>query len=405
MKRRLQCLGLAVLGAVALSSVGASSASAEVSGHFISDLHHTELRGLESGTDRTEFKLGGIWDFQCEETSYTGTVVETTVQQVTVTPTYSKCVRTVEEGEDEKITVKTNGCQFIAKTGRGEVHNTAELVCPAGKKIELTSSVCGLKINPQLVSGLEYTTITEFGKDAITVDVTAKVSAIEVHSGICIFLGTSTVVGELTGSAKVRGVSTFEEPINITATDGPAPTKFRSEVAHPTLTGAQVAESAYTFGILMGSVKCATTSVSGTIATAVTEEITLSPTYGSCKGLERNVTVDMNGCAYVLKVKSTTSAGVTIECPAEKSIETTYDSFEGGCTITIGAQNASGNVDVKNEGAGTTRDILLTWTLSGLKYKRDGCEVGGEATNGTYSGSVTLKGQDTEGTQKGIWYG
>lgn len=404
MKRRFQCLGLAVLGAVALSSVGAPSASAEVSGHFISDLHHTELRGLESGTDRTEFKLAGIWDFQCEETSYTGTVVGTTVQQVTVTPAYSKCVRTVEEGEDEKITVKTNGCQFIAKTGRGEVHNTAELVCPAGKKIELTSSVCGMKINPQLVSGLEYTTITEFGKDAITVAVTAKVSAIEVHSGICIFLGTSTVVGELTGSAKVRGVSTFEEPINISATDGPAPTKFRSEVAHTSLVGSQSAENAYAFGILMGSVKCATTSVSGTMS-APTTEITLAPSYGGCKGLERDVTVDMNGCAYVLKVVSSTSSSVTIECPAEKSIETTYDSFEGGCTVTIGAQTATGNVDLKNEGAGASRDILLTWTATGLKYKRDGCEVGGEASNGTYSGSVTLKGQTTGEEQKGIWVG
>jgi hypothetical protein len=411
MKLRLRCLGLAVLMAAALSTYCTSSTSAFVSGHFVFDQHHTELKGVESGADRTVFKIGEAYfaKFHCEEASYLATVAATTVQEVTVTPSYAKCLRTTEGGESEKVEVKTNGCDFILKMGPAleEFHGTAQLACPTGKKIEITSpsGLCPLKIAPQLVNGVDYTTVTQSGRHSVTVDVTLKGIAIEAH-GFCEIFGTSNTFGELIGSVQVSAFNTIGEPANVTATGGGGPTRFRSEVAHTTLTGSQKAENVFTFGILMGSVKCATTSVSGTMASAVTEEITLTPTYGGCKGLERDVTVDMNGCAYVLKaVPSEGAATFSIECPAEKSIETTYDSFAGGCTVTIGAQTTSGNVGLKNEGAGTSRDILLTWAATGLKYKRDGCEVGGEASNGTYSGSVTLKGQTTAEEQKGIWAG
>ncbi len=411
MKRTIRCVVLAMLSTAAISAVWTSGASAFVSGHFVSEVEHTTLKGTESGTERTEFKASNATfaSFNCEETSYLGTMTQPTAQQITVVPSYAKCVRTVEGGENEKVEVKTNGCEFLLRIGpeSEEVHSTAELACPVGKKIEITSGsgFCPVKVAPQVVSGVDYTTVTQFGKHAVTVDVTIKGIAAESH-GWCALLGTNSTNWELAGSVQVSGFTTWEEPVGITATGGAPPQKFRSEVAHTSLAGSQSAENVYTFGILVGKVQCATTSVSGTTSVTANEEITLAPTYGSCKGLEREVTVNMNGCAYVLKFPwSGSTASFAIECPAEKFIETTYDSFSGGCTITIGAQNASGNVDVKNEGAGTTRDILLTWTLSGLKYKRDGCEVGGEATNGTYSGSVTLKGQDTEGTQKGIWYG
>ncbi|HYP55139.1 MAG TPA: hypothetical protein VEQ41_02400 [Solirubrobacterales bacterium] len=402
--------GLVLLAAVALGTVGVTPASAFVSGHFVFDQHHTELKGVESGSDKTRFKIGGLTSFHCEETSYLATVAATTVQEVTVFPTYAKCFRTKNETETEPAEVKTNGCHFIVKMGPAleEFHGTGQLACPVGKKMEINtpSGQCPLKIGAQVVNGLDYTTTTEFGKHALTVEVTIKGIAIEAHS-ICGILGTNSTVGELVGSVRVNAFSPFTgEPVNVTATGGEGPARFRSEVAHTTLTGSQSAENTYTFGILMGSVKCATTSVSGTMSAAATEEITLAPTYGGCKGLERDVTVDMNGCAYVLKAAiSGGTASFVIECPAEKSIETTYDSFAGGCTVTVGAQTASGNVDLKNEGAGASRDILLTWTATGLKYKRDGCEVGGEASNGTYAGSVTLKGRTTTEEQKGIWVG
>jgi len=94
---------------------------------------------------------------------------------------------------------------------------------------------------------------------------------------------------------------------------------------------------------------------------------------------------------------------VHIECPEGKAIETTIDKFPEGCTLTIGAQTAGGVVDYKEEGSGSGRDLLLSWTLEGLAYERDGCEVGGKGNNGTMSGSITLSGEDTSGNPKGIW--
>jgi hypothetical protein len=409
MKRTFNRFALAALVAAALCAVGATAASALVSGHFVSEVSQTQLKGVESGAERTEFRFSGFAAYQCEETSYVGMVSATTVQEVTITPAYAKCVRTIE-GEDEKVEVKTNGCHYIVKIGpeSEEVHSTAFLTCPAGKKIEITSSFCTIKFGPQLVTGIDYTTATEFSKHSITADLTIKGITMEVHAGMCQFLTpTNSTAGELFGSVKVNAINwQTGQPVGITATGGPGPQKVRSEAAHTTLAGTQSAENVYTFGILMGSAKCANTSVLGTTSALAVEEVTLSGAYGGCKGLERDVTVDMNGCSYVLKFPwFGSTASFAIECPAEKSIETTYDSFPGGCTVVIGAQNASGNVDVKNEGAGTSRDILLTWTLSGLKYKRNGCEVGGEASNGTYAGSVTLKGYDTAEGPIGIWYG
>lgn len=389
---------LLVSAATVLGGFAATAASATISGHFVSEQDFVTLTGAESGTEKTELNLEGL-EIQCKNAAYDGVMNGTTAQQLTITPIYANCVETGEA--EKKVEVKTNGCVFNVRSGREEEDDTAELACPAGKRIELIGT-CTIKISPQVVKGLEYTTVTVFGKHAVTVDVTVKNIAMELHGFICeVFLGTNFTAGELTGSVQINALGQEGQPVGITETDGPAPIKFRSEAAHTLLTGAQSAENVYTFGILMGSVKCSTTSVSGTTAVQATEEITLTPTYSGCKGLERDVTVDMNGCAYKLKV----TGSFVIECPAEKSIETTYDSFSGGCTLTIGAQTASGKVDLKNEGAEASRDILLTWTVEGLKYKRDGCEVGGEESNGTYSGSVTLKGQNTAEEQIGFWFG
>ncbi|HYP55557.1 MAG TPA: hypothetical protein VEQ41_04555 [Solirubrobacterales bacterium] len=159
-----------------------------------------------------------------------------------------------------------------------------------------------------------------------------------------------------------------------------------------------------TFGALLGSVECATGTLDGTTTATSSTELTVKLAYSGCKGTGREVTTHINGCAYILKVTGVGTDGqVTIECPTGKLIETTIDKFPEGCTITIPAQTAGGVVDYKEEGAGSGRDLLLTWTLEGIDYFRDGCEVGGLGNNGTMSGSITLSGEDTSGNPKGIW--
>ena len=206
---------------------------------------------------------------------------------------------------------------------------------------------------------------------------------------------------ELTGEATVKGFGPGGQ-VGIEAI-GRRP--FKTEQTHTLLTGEQTETSKYTFGVLLGAVTCDEMSVDGTVAVNEVTKLTLKPAYGQCEGVERQVTTHMNGCGYVLDVADEpgTTGEVEIECPAGKAIETTVDKFPEGCTLTIGAQTAGGVVDYKEEGSGKTRDLLLTWTLTGIDYTRDGCEIGGAGNNGTYSGSVTLEAENTSGEQTGIW--
>jgi hypothetical protein len=309
-----------------------------------------------------------------------------------------------------------NGCAYIFTIRKGEPQtkdNTVHLECPEGKLIETIVDdpfgPCNITIKAQTpAGGIVY----EAGGAGQTHYITGNITVSGIHvvydGGFVacgVAKGKTTETSTLTGKITIKGFNTEGEQVGITATGSPPPPTFRSEAAHTQYTGSQVVTNEYKFGELVGSVSCSTVTVDGTTSATSSSEVTLKPAYSGCEGLKKTVTTHMNGCAYILKPTSegTGDGPVTIECPKEQKVETTYDKFEGGCTITFGAQTPSGVVDYKGEGSGSSRDLLLTWTLEGIKYTRDGCEIGGEGSNGKLSGTVTLTGEDTSGNQKGIW--
>lgn len=393
LKRRI--FGVAIAG-MAISALVVGSASATTGGHFTSEVAHTSLDGSESGTHRTEFKADNGEVYKCDQVSYSGTLVAATVTEIQLAPSYSECKK-----NKETTSIHANGCKYVLTIGKNaSADNTADLVCPAGESLEITHPICTIKIPGQsLGSGLAYTNVMESGKMALTVDSTLTQVTAHYEAGFCIVLGTSHKFS-LLGSFTLVGFNTQVERVGIKAT-GTENREFQTESSHTAVTGS--GSSATTFGALI-TVECTTASQAGTIAGTSAAELTVNPTYAGCKGTGREVTTDMNGCAYVLGLTGTGVDGkVTIECPAGNSIETTIDKFPEGCTITIPAQTAGGVVDYIEEGTGTGRDLLLTWTLEGMHYTRDGCEIGGTGTNGTMSGSITLSGEDTSGNPKGIW--
>lgn len=296
-----------------------------------------------------------------------------------------------------------NECDYVLKIGKKRSeNNTVSLVCPPGKAVVISHPNCTITVVAQSnLQGASYTTILETGQHALTVNLSVAFNT-QYHGQICIFTGTNHT-STLQGAVKVKGTETEGAQIGITAT-GSEEGEFHSEVSHTPVTGVQTGGSKMTFGVLLGTVECSTATLDGTMNAMVLNELTVKPAYSGCTGTGREVTTHTNGCAYILTIaESETSGQVDIECPAGKAIETTVDKFPEGCTLTIGAQTASGVVDYKEEGSGTGRDLLLTWTLEGLHYTRDGCEVGGTGNNGTMSGSITLKGEDTSGNPKGIW--
>jgi hypothetical protein len=160
-----------------------------------------------------------------------------------------------------------------------------------------------------------------------------------------------------------------------------------------------------------GSIKCKKGTSVSTTGSSTTSELTTTTTESECTAFGVAGSVNMNGCTETL-TEPTLSGGnyqVTthITCPAGKKIVISVPA--GNCSIEIGAQTPGGVLDLKNEGAGETRDLLVTSTLNGIAYTVVGpgfiCGALGASANGTYTGSSTLKGFKNEAhtEQAGVW--
>jgi len=225
MSLKLKVLGLGLLAVVATSAFAVMNAGAATGGHFVHEgpENHVTITGTENtGTPHVlHFKEEGAAAssaISCHQTSYHGVVNAKTVTSVTITPSWSNCTTT--DGSNTSFEIDENGCTFTFKSGKtGETHHTAELVCAAGKAVEITHPNCTITVPPQLLKAVTYTTILKNEKHALTMNVTAKGITSHFHAGICIFLGT-THKSELTGSVTVSAETTLGVPVGITETTG-----------------------------------------------------------------------------------------------------------------------------------------------------------------------------------------
>ena len=174
--RNLKALGLALVAALALSAVAASTASA-TQAHLTSKdgvstfrVHGHQLADVVGGPISAFTAPNGTHD---EIKCATGTYDElgafaAKFTEISVTPTYTGC----RTGGGLWATVTHNGCSFkfhtLTKTGT-DFSAKADLVCPAGKQVEVhvylfsnhTFPVCTLDMAAQ--TGLEGVTLTNEG--------------------------------------------------------------------------------------------------------------------------------------------------------------------------------------------------------------------------------------------------
>jgi hypothetical protein len=203
---------------LAVSSFAAMTAGATAGGHFASEVAHTTIVGTEASGHRLHLKGDfGEGQIGCNQASYSGTTTNTTETAVSITPTYAECSTTGSSA----VTVTPNGCTYTFTVAAGttsSTEQTAHVVCPAGKTIEIHHPNCTITVagGQTVANAATYTPVTENGKHAITMDVSAKFNS-QYHGGICIFLGTAHT-GELNGSVTVRGTDTAGNPVGITAT-------------------------------------------------------------------------------------------------------------------------------------------------------------------------------------------
>lgn len=180
--------------------------------------------------------------------------------------------------------------------------------------------------------------------------------------------------------------------------------QFHFEAEHTIITGQQTTANAFVFDV--GEVKCGVAQFAGTSAVFTTTTITLTPTFDNCLlDEEEEVTFTHNGCSFVFHLGANTehlTGTMSIECPANEVIE--IDAPE--CTITVPPQGGLGTVTYTNEGAETTRSVVFDLGIAGIVYAEDGagCVNEEETTNnGTYTGKITVTGENTMGAHRGIW--
>jgi hypothetical protein len=174
---------------------------------------------------------------------------------------------------------------------------------------------------------------------------------------------------------------------------------FDSEAEHVTIAGA----SAMVITVDPGTVTLKASAFHGTwlsfstsccyFFAATFKEVTLHTIFGPI-----SPTANMNGCS--LEVNA--NGPMHLSCPAGKSFVISGP----GCTITIPAQTFSNAASYTNTGSGSSRDIDMTTKVSGLQYSYTGftCGSGSSTTNGTWTGTTTLRGSSSGGSSVGIWH-
>ena len=156
--------------------------------------------------------------------------------------------------------------------------------------------------------------------------------------------------------------------------------------AHPqTITGSQ--SGSHVFTTNAGTVTCTTANFTGTTSAKTSATQTLAPDYNNCTAFGFiNVPIHENGCAYIFNINGTTE----VECPSGKKIEITAPF----CTTTVGPQHlATGGNTFHTVGSTPNRHITTTTHISNeIDYN----ECGTNRTNGTYTGTTTVKGASGE---------
>lgn len=180
---------------------------------------------------------------------------------------------------------------------------------------------------------------------------------------------------------------------------------FHSEAEDTVLTGSQGQIVANILTTDLGELKCKDVKFIGTMPVFTTSTMTLQPKYEQCKLGEENAVVTENSCAFVFHLGESTEpieAQMDIECVDGDQIVVHTE----GCTTTIPPQAGLKKATFTNEGEETTRSVVADLNIEEIHYVEhgEGCASETETTeNGTYTGKITVTGEDSEQVHVGIW--
>lgn len=204
MTRKLKASLLAVL---ALTAIGAVSATAAQAGTFTAAAYPATITGQSVGFHVFETELGVPMNCNVQLHGEMAAASET----LTMTPTYN-C-----GSGGNPVDVNRNGCDFVFRAGEtlgnDEVSGLMDLVCPEGAAIdfEITSmQVCHLTVGEQLGLGeITYTNRT-MAKD-VDVDMALTGIEYELDEGCPVVgvFGTGEYTGTTTLKSDNEGMDAF----------------------------------------------------------------------------------------------------------------------------------------------------------------------------------------------------
>jgi hypothetical protein len=180
--------------------------------------------------------------------------------------------------------------------------------------------------------------------------------------------------------------------------------EFTFGAAPAAITGSQTAQNIFTVKNTAGSgiqVKCSVATFEGTSSTTSGTDLTITPTYSGCTLGGLAATVKMNGCKYTFTGAGSAALTANVDivgCTASKTITVT----KGNCTIAVGEQSGLTHVVFTSEGSASEMDVLATATVSNISSTQTGSECpapGATQSDGTYSGTVTVKAFSDSGSR------
>ena len=244
MIRGLKLFLPALIAVFIVNAAAASIAAAQSQGWLTADNYPARLTGTDTINERSKLKAlgqevlchghyGAGKENETEEFEpgkFRHKEVSEKLKTLTVEPTYTNCEGIIGATK-APATVTMNGCDYLLHLGltvsAGVWAVTADLVCPAGKDIEIhaytstahSSSICTVTIKPQ--TGLEGGTaqnVLENGRWKVTLQGPFKKIHAE-RSGVLCGGAATTTEGELFIHAILSGTNKNNEATDITITE------------------------------------------------------------------------------------------------------------------------------------------------------------------------------------------
>ncbi len=205
----LKALGISILAALATGALGVVTASANGSGHFVSELHHMSVGGGQAGV---LIKNHGLGEYKCD-VGFAGTTTVTTTTALNLTPSFTNC----------GFPVDWNGCTYsftVASLTTDETEQTLHLLCPVGQALKFTSPNCTISLPPQTnLSGVTYKRVEDPASKKHQLKVDLNIELFTTRHGPCQLTAPTNGTGTLQMSMTLAGSNpTTGERAHLTAT-------------------------------------------------------------------------------------------------------------------------------------------------------------------------------------------